>query len=114
MIARLALTSALVLSLDGPSSVAPIPAQPGPAENAANVSISSHIVQPRQLPPPDLSALKVPVGFRVTRFADKLGNIRVLAVANDGTVYATRRDEGDVIMLKDPGNGAPAAAPVRV
>jgi hypothetical protein len=58
--------------------------------------------------------LKVPAGFKITRFAQDLGNVRVLAVASDGTVYATRRDEGDVLMLKDPGNGGPAGAPVRV
>jgi hypothetical protein len=48
------------------------------------------------------------------RRAQDLGNVRVLAVASDGTVYATRRDEGDVLMLKDPGNGGLAGAPVRV
>ena len=76
--------------------------QPGPAENAADVNITTHILQPRELPAAEVSALKVPAGFRVTRFARDLGNVRVLAVAPDGTVYATRRDEGDVIMFKDP------------
>ena len=89
-------------------------AKGGPAENAADVSISTHILQPRELPAPDLAALKVPAGFRISRFAQDLGNVRVLAVAPDGTVYATRRDEGDVIMLKDPGAGGSAPQPVRV
>jgi Raf kinase inhibitor-like YbhB/YbcL family protein len=90
-------------------------ARGGPAEDAANVDIHSHILQPPELPAPDVASLKVPAGFRITRFAQDLGNVRVLAVASDGTVYATRRDEGDVIMLKDPGDGSAASgAPVRV
>ena len=86
----------------------------GPPEYTSDVSISTHILQPAQLPAPDLGTLKVPAGFKITRFAQDLGNVRVLAVAPDGTVYATRRDEGDVLMLKDPGNGGPAAPAVRV
>jgi Raf kinase inhibitor-like YbhB/YbcL family protein len=86
----------------------------GPTEHAANVDITSHILQPKQLPAADLSSLKVPAGFRVTRFAENLGNVRVLVVANDGTVYATRRDEGDILMLKDPGVAGGMAKPVRV
>jgi len=88
--------------------------QPGPAENAADVNITTHILQQRELPAAEVSALKVPAGFRVTRFARDLGNVRVLAVAPDGTVYATRRDEGDVIMFKDPGGGQPGSPYVRV
>lgn len=88
--------------------------KPGPPENAADVDITTHILQPRELPAADVTALKVPAGFRVTRFARDLGNVRVLAVAPDGTVYATRRDEGDVIMFKDPGGGEPGSPYVRV
>jgi Raf kinase inhibitor-like YbhB/YbcL family protein len=92
----------------------PSSAKGGPAENVADVSISTHILQPRELPAPDIGALKVPPGFRISRFAQDLGNVRVLVVAPDGTVYATRRDEGDVIMLKDAGAGGAAPQPVRV
>jgi Raf kinase inhibitor-like YbhB/YbcL family protein len=91
-----------------------VPDKPGPAEHAADVSISSHILQPPQLVAPEPSALHAPAGFQVTRFASQLGNVRILAAAPDGTIYATRRDEGDVIMLKDPGNGGAASPPVRV
>jgi Raf kinase inhibitor-like YbhB/YbcL family protein len=91
-----------------------VPAKPGPAEDAADVDITTHILQPRELTPPDPSTLKVPPGFRVTRFAQDLGNIRILVVAPNGDVYATRRDEGDVILLKDHGPSAPPAKPVRV
>jgi Raf kinase inhibitor-like YbhB/YbcL family protein len=89
-------------------------AKEGPPEHAADVTIQTHILQPRELPAPEVAKLKVPAGFRITSFARDLGNVRVLAVAPDGTVYATRRDEGDVIMLRDPGDGGAAGAPVRV
>jgi len=93
----------------------PSSAKGGPAENAADVSITTHILQPKELPAPDVASLKVPAGFRITRFAQDLGNVRVLAVAPDGTVYATRRDEGDVIMLKDGGaHTGPIGSPIRV
>ena len=38
----------------------------------------------------------------------------MLAVASDGTVYATRRDTGDVIMLRDADRDGTAEAPVTV
>lgn len=91
-----------------------VPAAPGPAEHAADVDITSHILQPRQLLPPDPGALKVPSGFRVARFSQDLGNVRILVVAPNGDVYATRRDEGDVLLLKDIGPDAPSPSPLRV
>ena len=103
----------LVLYLPAMLAAAPPPdssSKPGPAEHAADVNINTHILQPPQLPAAEVAALKVPTGFRVTRFAQDLGNVRILAVAPDGTVYATRRDEGDVIMLKDPGGRASATS----
>lgn len=46
-------------------------------------------------------ALQVPPGFRASVFAAGLKNARILAVASDGTVYVSRRDQGDVVMLRD-------------
>src|SRR5687767_3748582 len=57
--------------------------------------------------------LHVPAGFRVSVFAQGLGTARMLAVGDDGTVYVTRRDSGDVLALRDDGTGK-AAAPRRV
>lgn len=45
--------------------------------------------------------LKMPAGFQVNVFAKDLGNARNLAVAPDGTVYLTRREEGDILALRD-------------
>jgi glucose/arabinose dehydrogenase len=48
-----------------------------------------------------LKQLKVPPGFTVSVWAKDLGHPRMMALAPDHTVYITRRDEGDVIALKD-------------
>lgn len=48
-----------------------------------------------------LASLRVPAGFRVNAFATGLGKPRMMAVAGDGTVYVTRRVQGDVIALRD-------------
>lgn len=49
--------------------------------------------------------LRVPPGFRVSVFASGLGTARMLAVGDDGTLYLTRRDSGDVLALKGGWNG---------
>jgi glucose/arabinose dehydrogenase len=48
-----------------------------------------------------LRQLKVPPGFQVNVFARNLGNPRMLAVGDDGTVYVTCPDQGKVIALRD-------------
>lgn len=62
-----------------------------------------HVFKPANREPTDeyIRQLKVPAGFKVTRFAEGLGKPRMLAVGEDGTVYVTRRDPGDVVMLRD-------------
>ncbi|WP_420458764.1 YbhB/YbcL family Raf kinase inhibitor-like protein [Neolewinella sp.] len=75
----------------------------GPDVKSANVEVVGHVVEPRQLPPAadDLSVLRLPEGFTVNVFARELENPRMLAVAEDGTVYVTRRKLGDVMLLRD-------------
>lgn len=51
--------------------------------------------------PERINNLKVPAGFRISKFAEGLGNPRMIAVADDGAVYVTRRDSGDVVLLRD-------------
>ncbi|GAB4208331.1 MAG: sorbosone dehydrogenase family protein [Coleofasciculaceae cyanobacterium] len=48
-----------------------------------------------------LQRLKLPAGFQIQVFAQDLGNPRNLAVAPNGTVYVTRREQGDVLALRD-------------
>lgn len=68
-----------------------------------SVAITGHIHQPGKAEPTDarIENLKIPNGFRIEKFADGLVNPRMLAVADDGTVYVTRRSVGDVMMLRD-------------
>ncbi len=91
----------------------PVPGEGSP-ERVSDVEVIGHIVKPTELPPPDLASLKVPPGFRIEKFAQDLGNSRVLAVGPDGSVYVTRREQGDVLMLKIGSDGLAAGDPVRV
>lgn len=45
--------------------------------------------------------LRVPPGFWIDIYASGLGNTRMLAAAPDGTLYVTRREQGDVLALND-------------
>ncbi len=90
------------------------PPQKPPVEPPADTRITGHIFQPVKLPPPPVSTFRVPDGFKIERFAENLGNARMLAVSPDGAVYVTRREQGDVLMLKAGANGLAAGAPVRV
>jgi Raf kinase inhibitor-like YbhB/YbcL family protein len=87
---------------------------PHASEASADVEITGHVLKPPQLPPPDLTALKVPNGFRIERFAENVGNARMLAVAEDGSVYVTRREQADVLLFKVGPNGLALGAPRRV
>jgi len=98
---------AAVVSLDGR-------AQQG---DGTEVGIPINIFKPAKVAatPERIAALKAPAGFKVSVFAQGLKNSRVLAVAADGTVYVSRRDQGDVLMLKDAdGDGRADGAPVVV
>ena len=91
-------------------------AQAHPEDND-RLAIPTAIFEPtaRAPLPGDTSALKVPDGFAVSRFAERLGNVRMLAVAPNGDIYATRRAEGDVILLRDAdGDGKADGDPVVV
>ena len=65
--------------------------------------------------PERIRALKAPPGFTVTAFATGLKNARIIAVAPNGNIYVSRRDQGDVLLLKDADNdGRADGAPVTV
>jgi glucose/arabinose dehydrogenase len=68
--------------------------------------IASGVFEPRKLTltPDMMGAVRAPQGYTVSVFAKDLGNPRILAVADNGNVYVTRRAEGDVLLLRD-GNG---------
>ena len=86
----------------------------GSPDHQSDVEITGHIFKPAELPAPPVSQLHVPSGFRVERFAGNAGNARVLAVGPDGSVYLTRREQGDILMFKTGANGLSSGEPVRV
>ncbi len=67
-------------------------------------SFSDHIFRPAEEKPNDkyIAGLKLPVGFKIAKFADELEKPRMMAVADNGDVYVTRRDpQNDVWLLRD-------------
>lgn len=48
-----------------------------------------------------LARIAVPAGFKANVAATGLGKPRMMAIGSDGALYVTRRDAGDVLMLKD-------------
>lgn len=85
--------------------------------DGTEVAIQTEVFKPAKVPatPERLAALRVPEGFSVRAFATGLKNPRILAVAADGTVYASRREQGDVLMLRDvDGDGRADGEPVVV
>jgi Raf kinase inhibitor-like YbhB/YbcL family protein len=97
-------TFALALAATG-LAAPPLAAQDRPADSSVR-EIQAHVNEPERLEPTDerIGRLKLPDGFRIAKFAEGLENPRMIAVADDGTVYVTRRDLGDVVMLRDTDN----------
>ncbi|HLU05483.1 MAG TPA: YbhB/YbcL family Raf kinase inhibitor-like protein [Woeseiaceae bacterium] len=65
--------------------------------------VKGHVYEPQAVSPTDarIEQLSLPSGFRIHRFAEGLNNPRMLAVAEDGTVYVTQRKPGNLVMLRD-------------
>lgn len=71
--------------------------------DGTDVAIRTHVFKPAKVEVTQsrVQALRAPPGFAVSVFAAGLKNARMLALAPDGTVYVSRRDQGDVVMLRD-------------
>lgn len=82
-------------------------------DSRTRMRITAHVVEPQKLAltPEATQQIEVPDGFRVTRFAEGLEDPRMLAVAPDGAVYVTRRDNGDVLLLPDADGDGVSEAP---
>ncbi len=65
--------------------------------------VESNVVRPQTVPatPERIASLKVAPGVQVSVFAEGLGQPRMIAVAPDGDVYVTRREPGDLWLLRD-------------
>lgn len=69
---------------------------------AVDVRIVGHVLEPKKITSKNMvNKLALPRGFTATVFAENLVNPRMIAVANNGYVYVTRRSVGDVIKLVD-------------
>ncbi|WP_082510120.1 MULTISPECIES: YbhB/YbcL family Raf kinase inhibitor-like protein [unclassified Rhizobium] len=85
--------------------------------DGTDVQIITNVFKPNKVQPTSdrIGQLKVPEGFTVTPFAQGLGNSRIIAVSDQGFVYVSRREEGDVLLLKDEdGDGKADRPPVQV
>ena len=90
---------------------------PAPEAPTAPPPVTGNNVQPeiRSATPERIAGLQVTVGFTISIFAEGLGSVRMMAQAEDGTLYVTRRGEGDVLALRDEdGDGKADDAPMIV
>ena len=72
-----------------------------PAKMIVPAQVTTHYAQQEDFKPSLLNRLKVPEGFKVFVAASGLGKPRMMYVAPDGALYVTRRDQGDVLLLRD-------------
>lgn len=85
--------------------------------DGTRVPIATHVFKPDKVAatPERIAALKAPPGFAVTAFATGLKNARIVTVGPDGSIYVSRREQGDVLLLKDiDGDGKADGEPVVV
>jgi Raf kinase inhibitor-like YbhB/YbcL family protein len=85
--------------------------------DGTDTSVRHTVFQPRpvEATPERLRQVKLPNGFSIAPFATGLKNPRILAVHPDGHVYVSRREQGDVLLLRDAdGDGRADGAPLQV
>jgi Raf kinase inhibitor-like YbhB/YbcL family protein len=85
--------------------------------DGTRVPITTNVFKPAKVAPTaeSIRQLCTLPGFSVSVFAQGLRNARILAVAPNGDVYLSRRDQGDVLLLKDSNNdGIADGTPVQV
>lgn len=76
---------------------------PETEDEATSAEIKGYVFRPALAPAFDanIAQLKVPQGFAINKFAGDLGKPRILAISSSGNVYASDREAGTVMMLKD-------------
>lgn len=88
----------------------------GQQGDGTNVGWEVHVFKPAKVEatPERIAQIKAPPGFKVTLFARGLKNARIIAVAPNGDIYLSRRDQGDVMLLKMNAKGEEEGSPVVV
>lgn len=94
-------------------------AQPeGRVGQYSDVTVTGAILEPEPREPAEdeelAAGFRLAPGATVGVYARDLVNPRILAVSPDGTLYATRRSVGDVVMLRDGDGDGRADPPVTV
>jgi Raf kinase inhibitor-like YbhB/YbcL family protein len=81
--------------------------------DGTDVTLTNNVWKPIKVPADEahIAQLRVPQDFTVSVFARGLMNTRILAVASNGDVYVTRRDQGDILLLKDRNRDGKADGP---
>jgi glucose/arabinose dehydrogenase len=72
-----------------------------PPKEITQATVVTHFPQHQDFDDSMVNRISVPDGFKVTVAAMGLGKPRMLAFDNTGLLYITRRDQGDVLQLKD-------------
>jgi glucose/arabinose dehydrogenase len=86
---------------------------PTPAAPAPPAAMQGNLNEPERRSPTEdrIAQLQLPDGFEIHVFGQDLGNVRMMAEGEDGTVYVTRRSQGDVIALRDENGDGMAEMP---
>ena len=81
--------------------------------DGTEVAVNNNIFKPNKVEatPERMRGIRAPAGFTVTPFATGLKNARIIAVAPNGDVYVSRRDQGDVLLLRDANGDGRADGP---
>jgi len=85
--------------------------------DGTDVQIKTNVFKPNKVAPTAerIAQLKIPEGFEVKSFAQGLGNSRIIGISEQGFVYVSRREEGDILLLKDEdGDGTADGPPIQV
>lgn len=86
------------------------------SQSPQTLNVEGNVFRPASTPPTDalVAQLRTPPGFTITRFADNVGNPRMMVVAPNGDVYVSDRKRGRVTLLRDASGSGKADAAIEV
>lgn len=90
-----------ILFLGGAFLTKPFAQKGLPSEKDFTATVNTSYPQHEDFKESYLSRIVVPAGFKVDVVASGLGKPRMMAVTDNGSLYITRRDQGDVLLLSD-------------
>src|SRR5690606_24750882 len=78
-------------------------------DSVISENVTGRIYKPQLVEPSEerFAQLQLPEGFRMEKFAEDLGEPRIMAVSPQGNIYVSGR-QGDILMLKDSNNDGKA------